>query len=355
MTSKVYFIPASKKEPPEVLARKAEKLFLMLNINNKIESSSFVGLKIHFGEKGNEGHINPLWLLDIINNIKKRTSRVFLTDTNTLYRGERSDSIHHIRIAWKHGFSLEKLGIPVVIADGLVGRDDEEVCVNLSRIKSARIASAFLNINFLLCLSHFTGHDLTGFGAAIKNLGMGCASRAGKLEQHSDVHPWVSQRLCKNCGVCLNYCPSGAIVQKGGKAYIIDEKCIGCGECLVVCSPGAIKIRWDKDSMRIQEKIAEYAFGVKKIYEEKIGFINFLLEVTKYCDCWSKQSEKIVEDIGILASIDPVAVDKASVDLINQRSGKDILKEANGVDWTVQLKRGEDIGLGSMKYKFIHV
>lgn len=355
MASDVFFIRAQRSEGDEALARKAEKVFLKVGFSRKIESNSFIACKIHFGEKGNTGYIKPLWLLNVIKQIRKKTDKIFFTDTNTLYLGKRSNSIDHLRLAWEHGFTLETIGVPVLIADGLIGHDEEEIRLNLRRIKSAKIASAFLNLGGLLCLSHFTGHMLTGFGASIKNLGMGCASRAGKLEQHSDVHPWINPKVCKNCGICLDYCPTQAIVQKEGSVSILEEKCIGCGECLVVCTIGAVKMRWDSDSVRVQEKMTEYAYSLWQRFKGRIGFINFLLKVTKDCDCMGIKQSAMVEDIGILGSEDPVAIDKASVDLVNSRKGKDLLRAMIDVDWSVQLEYGEKIGLGTAEYELIEI
>lgn len=353
MRSPVYFIAASGVESPDILAEKAEKIYMRLGLETEIKPNAFVALKIHFGEKGNTGFIKPLWLRRIIGSIKRKTSRVFITDTNTLYTGNRSNSADHLRLAWEHGFSQETLGIPVLIADGLIGRDNGEIRVDLPRVKSAKIASAFLSTDVLLCLNHMTGHILSGFGAAIKNLGMGCASRAGKLEQHSDVHPRVNPKLCRNCSICLDYCPEDALIQKDGSVDIDEKKCIGCGECLVVCNYGAVKMRWDDDSIRVQEKMAEYAFSLWKRLDQKVGFVNFLIHVTKDCDCMSKKGQVIARDIGILGSRDAVALDKASADLLIERGGKDVLREANDIDWMVQLKHGAKIGLGRLEYELI--
>ncbi len=353
MKSKVYFVPVSRDEDNDSLARKTERIFLRLGLEEKIEKNSFVGIKMHFGEKGNTGYIKPSWLIRLIDRLKKNKAKIFLTDTNTLYIGSRSNSVDHLRLASDHGFSLDELGIPVIIADGLIGRDSDEVEIGLDRVKSAKIGSAFLNTDLLLCLSHFTGHVLTGFGAAIKNLGMGCASRAGKLEQHSDVHPWVNPKICTNCSICLDYCPADAIEQGDGSAHIIEEKCIGCGECLVVCTVGAVKMRWDGDELRVQEKMAEYASAVFRSINKGAGFISYLIQVTKDCDCMSKDGKAIAGDLGLLGSLDPVAIDKASADLLIDKSGKDFLRAAHNVDWSVQLKHGQKIGLGSMDYELI--
>ncbi|UCE42126.1 MAG: DUF362 domain-containing protein [Candidatus Aminicenantes bacterium] len=351
MPSKVFFLPASEKEDHRILAEKTKRIFGELGLEDSVKKDSFVGIKIHFGEKGNTGFIKPPWLKHLIDGLKKKQAKIFLTDTNTLYLGNRSNSVEHLRLAAQHGFSLEALGVPVIIADGLIGKESGEVEVNLKHVKSAKIASTFFHTDLLLSLSHFTGHILSGFGATIKNLGMGCASRAGKLEQHSDVHPWVKAKVCTNCSVCLEYCPANAIEQADGSARIIDEKCIGCGECLVVCNVGAIKMRWDGDTLRVQEKMAEYALAVLKSVKNRAGFINYLVKITKDCDCMSKNGKLLVPDLGIVASLDPVAVDKASVDLLIEANKKDFLRDAIDVDWSAQLCHGEKIGLGSMEYE----
>lgn len=350
MSSKVFFIPASEEEDSAILAEKTDRIFVALGLEDAIDENDFVGIKIHFGEKGNTGYIKPPWLRQLIDRLQKTRAKTYLTDTNTLYRGSRSNSVSHLRLAAQHGFSVEAMNIPVVIADGLIGKESGEVEMNLRHVKSAKIASAFFHTDVLLCLSHFTGHVLTGFGATIKNLGMGCASRAGKLEQHSDVHPWVDAKVCTNCSVCMEYCPVDAIEQEEGSARIIDERCIGCGECLVVCNFGAVKMRWDGDALRVQEKMAEYALAVLRSVKKKAGFINYLVKITKDCDCMSKNGKRIVSDLGILGSLDPVAADKAAVDLLIKANGKDVLREVIAADWSAQLRHGEKIGLGSMDY-----
>jgi uncharacterized Fe-S center protein len=353
--SQVYFIAAGRREGDRALDKKAEKLYLKLGLNQKIEKDSFVALKIHFGEKGNTGYIKPAWLEGVVRQLQSRTPRAFFTDTNTLYTGMRSNAIDYTQLAALHGYSLEKTRIPVHIADGLIGEDDEEVKVDLKRVKSAKIAAAILHSDYLICLSHLTGHVQSGLGAAIKNLGMGCASRAGKLEQHSEVHPRINAKSCRNCSICLDYCPTKAIIQKEGCAQIVDERCIGCGECLVVCKVGAVRMRWGEDSARLQEEMAEYAYSVWSRFEGKIGFLNFLLKITKDCDCMAKDQPEMVEDIGILSSTDPVALDIASADLVLKKARRDILKAGYNVDWSVQLKHGAQIGLGSMEYDLIEL
>ncbi len=355
MKSRVFFIPAAADETPEEVSEKTLRAYLALDLNAMIAEEDFVALKIHFGEKNNAGYIRPAWLKGTIEEISKKTPRAFLTDSNTLYVGRRSNSVDHIRLAWSHGFTPDAVGVPVIIADGLIGRDVRETGRAVGRVKSAKIASAFLSSDALLCLTHVTGHVQTGIGAAIKNMGMGCASRAGKLDQHSVVHPRVNPKQCRNCGLCFDLCPEKAIVQAEGHVVIDGPKCIGCGECLVVCKLGAIKMRWDEDSARIQEKLAEYAFSVQSHFKAKAGFLNFLLRVTKDCDCMAGNQPRIVEDIGILASSDAVAVDQASADLVVERAGQDVFRLGYDVDWAVQLHHGEAVGLGRRNYELIRL
>jgi uncharacterized Fe-S center protein len=356
MKSDVYLVPADGREPAQALAEKAKRAYLATGLNDRIAEDEFAALKIHFGEAGNTGYIKPQWLAGLIWEVRTKTKHAFLTDSNTLYVGNRSNSIDHLRLAWSHGFTPETTGVPVIIADGLIGHDKQEPRSAQARTASSKIASAILDSDVLVCLTHVTGHVQTGLGAAIKNMGMGCASRAGKLDQHSVTHPRVNAKQCRNCGVCAAFCPEAAIVQAEGHVVIDPARCIGCGECLVVCKFDAIKMKWDADSLRLQEKLAEYAFRVFEHFKGKAGFVNFLLQVTKDCDCMAKNQKRMVEDIGILASLDPVAVDQATADLIVERGGgKDPLRAGYDIDWSAQLAHGERIGLGTTKYKLVEL
>jgi len=356
MKSQVYFIPADGNETADVLAAKTQRVFLATGFKEKLEENDFAALKIHFGEVRNSGYIRPQWLTGLIWEIQQKTPRAYLTDSNTLYTGNRSNSVDHIRLAWTHGFTPEIVGIPVIIADGLIGHDKYEPKSAQIRTSTSKIATAILDSDAFVCLTHVTGHIQTGLGAAIKNMGMGCASRAGKLDQHSTVHPRVNVKQCRNCGICFEFCPEAAIVQAEGHVTIDPAKCIGCGECLVVCKPGAIKMKWDEDSRRLQEMMAEYALRVFQHFKGKAVFLNFLIKITKDCDCMAKGDSRIVEDIGILGSPDPVAVDKAAADLVIKRAqGKDPFRKGYDIDWTIQLKHGEKIGLGSTMYELVEI
>ena len=350
----VFFLPSAEKESPEAVRDKILQIYRRIGINETVAKEDFAAVKIHFGEKGNKGHIKPPWIRGVIDEVRTRTERVFLTDTNTLYTGPRSNAVDHIRLAWKHGFTAEALGVPVIIADGLLGRD-KTAPASADSPMTSRIAPGIRDADVLICLSHITGHVQTGVGGAIKNLGMGCASRAGKLDQHSVVHPRINPKLCRNCSLCLDFCPEQAIVQAEGHVVIDGKRCIGCGECLAVCKRGAVKISWHGDARRVQEKMAEYARLVQKNFEGRAAFINVLIRVTKDCDCMSRDQPRIVEDIGILGSRDPVAVDKASIDLVLKTAGSDVFRAGYDIDWEIQLRRGEDLGLGRRDYELVSV
>ncbi len=356
MKSKVYFIRFEDNETEESAGLKARKIFLSSGILSDLAKNDIVGIKIHFGEKGGKNFIRPLWAKGVADEIKKRSSRIFFTDTNTLYVGSRSNSVNHSAIASEHGFSIDKIGYPVIIADGVQGRNFVKIDIAKKHFSSVKIASDFIDADAILGMAHMTGHFQTGFGAAIKNIGMGCASRAGKLEQHSSVLPEVTKERCSGCGLCTRWCPSGAIEIVEKKAVVTKNKCIGCGECTVVCKFAAIEITWNETVQNLQEKIAEYAYGVHRAAGKKTGYMNFLDRITRNCDCMAKDEPYITKDIGILASNDPVSIDRASIDLMNQNSGLDLMRSIySKVDYNVQLNYGAQIGLGNNEYDLIEI
>lgn len=351
--STVYYIRVEKGEETSSISDKTIRLLRKIPNLGLIKKGDFVAIKTHFGEQDNIGHIKADIIKHIGEFLKEKSDRIFVTDTNTLYRGLRSNSIEHIKLAHKHGFDLAHIGIPVIIADGLKGRSVTIIKISGKHLKSVKIASDIVNSDFLVCISHMTGHMQTGFGASIKNLGMGCASRAGKLEQHSNVLPSVTNDKCTGCGTCIKWCPANAIKIEGGKALISQLRCIGCGECTVVCEVGAIEIRWSESIRNLQEKMAEYALGVTRaIGRDRMCYVNFLTHMTKDCDCMAKDEPTICDDVGIMASVDPVALDKASVEMIIKANNKDIFKIGYpNIDWAPQLDHAEAIGLGKKEHK----
>ena len=339
---------------PEVFfskTRDTSTLFDALKIDF-LKPASFAAIKIHFGEMGNTAYLKPERVKPIIDKVKASGALAFLTDANTLYKGTRGDAVNHMLTAYKHGYSFEAVGVPVIIADGLTGKESIEVTINQKHFKSVKIGAAAFHADSIITLTHFKGHELTGFGGSLKNIGMGLGSRAGKQTMHSDVKPQVNEPKCTACGCCVRWCPTSAITLVNEKAKIDASKCIGCGECAASCNFGAIAISWSSNPASVQEKIAEYFYGVWKDKKGKMAFFNFITDVSPNCDCYGWNGPPVVPDIGLLASRDPVAIDQASIDLVNRSAGKDVFKEVYpGIDWSVQLSYAESLGIGERSYK----
>ncbi len=354
--SKVWFSSLEDNAGAVEISEKLVRLYDAAGFEKIFGEDEFTAVKIHFGEKNNTGHIKPQWIKPLLDTLKEKKCKPFLTDTNTLYRGERQNSIDHLMQAYEHGFSIETLGVPVIIADGLLSKNFSEVAVPGEHFQSVRIANDILHSHSLMVLSHVTGHILSGMGAAIKNLAMGAAPRSGKQVQHADVRPEVNAEKCRGCRLCMEWCPRDAIQIYDGVARIDIEKCYGCGECIATCRYQAIKYSFNDTSRALQEKMAEYAFGAVKNKEGKCCYFNFLTHITKECDCMDKVQDKITGDIGILASYDPVAIDQASVDLLKQNSGGDILRRLwPKNDYSVQIIHAGRLGMGSIDYELVDV
>jgi len=354
MKPKVYFFPASANDGLETIHKKLLALYQQTNFNQCIESDDLVAIKIHFGEQGNTTHIPANYFNGLIKELKKKGAKPFFTDTCVLYRSQRSDAVKHLQLAHKHGFSLEKCGAPVIIADGLRGRNEIEVKIPGKLFSSVSIAAEGLTTNAMIVATHVTGHMASGIGGAIKNLGMGLASRKGKLRQHSSVKPRIEITKCTGCGECILWCPENAIAMNGNVAVIDSKICIGCGECLTVCRFNAVKYNWKTSNDDLQKKMAEHALGVTINKKDKMWYLNFAIIITKDCDCLGQPQQAIISDIGVLASKDPVAIDKASLDLVEQFSGKSLVSQSYpAIDPLVQLVHGEEIGLGKMDYELV--
>ncbi|SCY21278.1 DUF362 domain-containing protein [Alkaliphilus peptidifermentans] len=298
-------------------------------------------IKVHFGEKGNTTFIPAVCYEEIINYLKENEVSPCYIETNVLYRGARTTSTSHIQTARSHGFTQ----IPIIIADGEMGTEYNEIEINKEYINSCKIGKGFESFNQYIVMSHFKGHIEAGFGGALKQLSMGFASRGGKLAQHSGISPNVTAEKCIGCDLCVEKCDFDAIYRTD-TAVIDDSKCIGCAGCIAVCPKGAIRNTWGGSNFL--EKLSEYAYGASK--NKDIIYITFVHNITKDCDCMGKPMKPIADNIGILASKDPVALDTACLDLVQSNSGEKLFEKGR-----VSLYHAEKIGLGTMKYQLVEI
>ncbi|MDR3244482.1 MAG: DUF362 domain-containing protein [Elusimicrobiota bacterium] len=346
MKSKVYFLPWDRKEELAPFLKKAQ-------VFEHIKAKNFTALKIHFGEDGNNGYIKPEYVKQVVKIAREKTAFPFLIDASTLYSGQRSDAYHHLLIANKHGFNIDNCGCPIIIADGLRGNTDIAIEVNLKHCKKVFIASDIALADNYIFLSHFKGHEMTGFGGVLKNIGMGSGSKSGKYVMHDNSKPQINTDKCVACGVCVKWCNQRALEIKNGKISMDTNKCVGCGQCIVNCPNGVFNLEWSSGSESVQEKIVEYAAGVLK--GKKSSSVNFLNHISKYCDCFAfTKNEPLMDDIGIVAGIDPVAVDQASYDIVNKAYGKNFFTYLYpDLNPEIQLEYAQEIGLGSRDYDLI--
>ena len=377
MKSPVFFSDL-KVESGETLLDKVDVLLDRTDLKGKIREKDLVAIKLHFGEKGNTAIVQPIFLRRIVDRVKQYQGKPFLTDTNTLYRGMRQEAVSHLTNAYQHGFTYSAIDAPLLIADGLRGNSVVKVTIDKPLFKTVSIAHDIYMADALISMAHFTGHELCGFAATLKNLGMGCASREGKLSQHSNISPRVKGKKCKGCERCLSWCaqeaismlpPQVKVATKKSIAFIDSIKCTGCGECIPICPSGAIQIQWNESIPIFQKKMVEYAYGAVQKKKGKTLYINFLTQISPACDCWGHSDTPIVNDVGILSSEDPVAIDQASVDLVNREAGNRSSKLSGAwepgenkfqaiypeVDWTIQLAYAQEIGLGNREYELIKI
>ena len=335
------------------MAAAAAKLWDAMKLDALIAKDNLVALKQHFGERGGKNFLPAAVAKAVGEKVKKAGGKPFATDSNTLYNGSRANAVDHLQLALDHGFTHEKLGFPVIIADGLKG-ESQVTLPGHGELKHVFLAGAGYMADASIILTHVTGHLQAELGATLKNVAMGFGGRAGKLQQHHAGKPIITASKCKACGRCAQHCPVGAIVMKG-PAELDTKKCIGCGECYAFCPHGAIGFDWSTTSTDLQLRMAEYTLAFHKAKAGKVAYLNFMTRVTKNCDCLAKD-EPVLPDLGVIGSLDPVAVDAAAMDLLNERHGKDVFTEY----WPQcthrkQLEYGEKIGLGSMKYEVVRV
>lgn len=375
-SSKVYFT-TFKATSNENLLQKLHRLMKTAGIENIDFEDKYTAIKIHFGEYGNLAFLRPNYAKVVADYVKELGGKPFLTDCNTLYVGSRKNALDHIETAYVNGFSPLQTGCHVLIADGLKGTDETLVPINGEYVKEARIGHAIMDADIFISLNHFKGHEMAGFGGAIKNIGMGCGSRAGKMEQHCDGKPSVDQSGCVGCGQCIKICAHGAPSVTAGKATIDHSKCVGCGRCLAVCPKNVIAANFSDSIAMLNYKMAEYAYAVCK--DRPTFHISLICDVSPNCDCHSENDIPIIPNIGMLASYDPVALDQCCADLCNKmpatpgsilddniKGGCDCHHHDHehhdnfqlthpDTEWETCLSHAEKIGLGQRAYEMITI
>ncbi len=354
MTSKVFFSGIRSRTTEDNKGNKIRRLMEAAG-SRSVHKGDLTAVKLHFGEKGCDGFIRPIFVRKVVDWIRDRGGRPFLTDTNTLYTGSRKNSVDHLITAIEHGFGYEVTGAPLIIADGLKSESFVDVPVEGTLFSSVKIASDIVAADGMVVLSHFKGHVMAGFGGAVKNLAMGCAPAQGKKEQHS-ARMAVDAGKCIGCGRCFRNCPVRAISMNSQKASIDRGVCIGCGECLTVCPASAISLDWSTDLSVFQHRMAEYALGAVRDKKNPVVYVNFIVDVTPQCDCVPWSDDVVVGNVGFASSTDPVALDKACLDMVNDKAGRDVFSDLYGrIDHMEQLRHGERIGLGQMEYSLEEV
>ncbi len=372
--SKVYFTDF-RARTGEGLPAKLKRLMKKAGFASMDMEGKFVAIKMHFGELGNISYLRPNYAKAVADMVKEAGGIPFLTDCNTLYPGSRKNAIEHMYCAWENGFTPMTVGCPVIIGDGLKGTDDIAVPVKGGTyIKEAKIGRAIMDADIFISLTHFKGHEMTGFGGTIKNIGMGCGSRAGKKAQHSNGKPTINPEVCRGCKRCMRECANQGLEfdETTKKMHVNAENCVGCGRCLGACNFDAIRFVNDAATKELNCRMVEYA---KAVVDGRPNFhISLIVDVSPYCDCHGENDAPILPNVGMLASFDPLALDQACADLCLKQQPlpnsvlSDNMKKADFCDHhdhfentTVDseykscLEHGEEIGLGSREYELIEM
>lgn len=367
MASKVYWADF-RADFRENLQQKLTRLMKTAGMGEIDFDNKYVAIKMHFGEPGNLAFLRPNWAKTVADFVKERGGKPFLTDCNTLYVGGRKNGLDHLDTAMLNGFNPMTTGCQVIIADGIKGNDEVEVSVEGGEyVKNAKIGRAVMDADVFISLTHFKGHESAGFGGTLKNIGMGCGSRAGKMEQHNAGKPHVVQKHCVGCKLCTKICAHDAISVQDRKAAIDHSKCVGCGRCIAVCARNAITVNFDESHTNLSRKMSEYA---KAVVDGRPCFhISLIIDVSPNCDCRAENDAAIVPNVGMFASFDPVALDMACVDAVNTQpilrgSAADIGDCHDqdhfhcihpDTDWMSCLEHAEKLGLGTREYELIKI
>ena len=366
--SKVYFTNL-RTNPNMTLLQKLDRLVKKAGIENIDFNEKFVAIKIHFGEPGNLAYLRPNYSKVIVDLIKSKNGKPFLTDCNTLYVGRRKNAIEHMDAAYENGYNPFTTGCHIIIADGLKGTDEAIIPVEGGEyVKEAKIGQAIVDADIFISMNHFKGHESTGFGGALKNIGMGCGSRAGKMEMHCSGKPVVKQKSCVSCGACKKICAHGAIsFNEDKKANINHDKCVGCGRCIGTCNFDAIENFEYAANDILNKKIAEYSKAV--LSGRKHFHISFVIDVSPNCDCHAENDAAIIPDVGMFASFDPVALDMACVDSANKQiviresylgekehhTHDHFINTHPETNWEVCIDHAVKLGLGNKEYELIEI
>ena len=372
--SKVFFTDFRTKAYGEPIPQKLQRLIRTAGIGQIDFDGKFVAIKMHFGEMGNISFLRPNFAKAVVDVVKELGGKPFLTDCNTMYTGFRKNALEHLYCAWENGFTPLSAGCPVIIADGLKGTDDIDVPVrNGEFVKEAHIGRTVMDADIFISLNHFKGHEEAGFGGAIKNIGMGCGSRAGKKDQHSAGKACIDEVLCRGCRKCQKECANGGLVfDEQRRKMTVSEHCMGCGRCLGACNFDAISFADNVATEMLGCRMAEYAMAV---VDGRPNFhITLIVDVSPNCDCHSENDAPIIPDVGMLCSFDPLALDQACADLCNavepfknSQVGDNMAKPGfvnyhelfknnrATTDWKSCLEHAEKIGLGSRDYELIRI
>ena len=365
--SKVYFTDLHVTFQ-ENLLQKLARLVKTAGMLDQIDfSNKYTAIKIHFGEPGNLSYLRPNYSKVLVDLIKAQGGRVFLTDCNTLYVGRRKNALDHLDTAYENGYNPFATGCHVIIADGLKGTDEALVPIDGDYVKEAKIGRAIMDADIFISLTHFKGHESTGFGGTLKNIGMGCGSRAGKMEMHNAGKPHVVQERCVGCGACRKNCAHSAITITDRKASSDHNKCVGCGRCIGVCPMDAVDTDLDEANDILNCKIAEYTLAVLK--DRPSFHISLVMDVSPYCDCHAENDVPIVPSIGMFASFDPVALDMACVDAVNRQpviEGSLLSRQPHthhdhftdthpDTNWKSAIDHAVKLGLGQKEYELITI
>ena len=371
--SNVYFTDFHTIAFGDGLPTKLKKLIRFAGIDQIDMDGKFVAIKMHFGELGNISYLRPNYARAVVDVVKELGGKPFLTDCNTMYPGSRKNALEHLECAWQNGFTPLTVGCPILIGDGLKGTDDVAVPVAGGEyVKEARIGRAVMDADIFISLTHFKGHEMTGFGGAIKNIGMGCGSRAGKKEQHSSGKPYIKEDRCRGCRKCQKECANDGLVfdEAARKMRISQEHCVGCGRCLGACNFDAIAFKNDAAVALLNRRMAEYA---KAVVDGRPQFhISLVVDVSPNCDCHCENDVPILPNIGMFASADPLALDQACADAclaaqpipgsqlarhLAEPGFSDrhdhFLNSTPESEWRSCLEHAEKIGLGSRSYRLI--